>query len=67
LDGKPTPIHRQEAAPIFRAVDIPAGPHTVKFTYRPAAIQFGLFLMCAATAVLTFAAAFSLANRRTRQ
>jgi len=66
LDGKPIPIHRQEAAPIFRAVDVPAGTHTVTFSYRPAAIQFGLFLMCAAAAILAFAGAFTVANLRSR-
>jgi hypothetical protein len=61
VDGKPVAIHRQDAAPIFRALDVPAGRHTIAFTYRPAAIQFGLFLACIATAVLAFAGASTLA------
>ena len=62
VDGATAVIKRQEPAPIFRAVDVPAGRHTVVFTYRPAAIRFGLFLACASAAFLSFAAAFALAN-----
>jgi hypothetical protein len=55
IDGKSTPVHRQDAAPVFRAVDVPAGSHTVAFTYRPASIHVGLYLACFATACLAFA------------
>jgi len=63
VDGKPAPIHRQQqTASIFRAVEVPAGRHTVTFTYRPAAIRVGLFLACLAAAFLAFAAACASAN-----
>jgi hypothetical protein len=61
VDGSAAEIRRQGAAPIFRAVDVPAGRHSVAFTYRPAAIQVGLFLACAAIACLAFAATSTMA------
>lgn len=54
VDGKPVEIKRQAAASVFRAVDVPAGSHTVTFTYRPTAIRVGLFLACVALSLLTF-------------
>ncbi len=64
LDGKPVTIRRQEIAPIFRAVDVPAGRHSLTFTYHPAAIQLGLFLASFAAAFLAFAATIALAKVR---
>jgi hypothetical protein len=63
IDGAPVFIRRQEVAPIFRSVEVPAGRHTVTFTYRPAAIRLGLFLTCIAAGFLAFAATGTIANR----
>ena len=67
IDGRPVAIRRQEEAPIFRAVDVPEGRHTVVFTYRPAGIRIGLFLACAAATFLAFVATLVLANSSLRR
>ena len=59
VDSRPTSINRQEAAPVFRAVNVSAGRHIVVFTYRPVAIRVGLFFACLAVAFLTFTLATS--------
>ncbi len=67
VDGTSVAIRHQEAAPVFRAVEVPAGHHTVTFTYRPAAVLLGLFLTCIAASFLAFAATAALANLLHRQ
>jgi hypothetical protein len=42
LDGLPVPIRPAYVA--FRAVFLPAGPHRVKFAYRPAGFRVGLIV-----------------------
>ena len=42
VDGRPAPIRPAYVA--FRAVYLPAGTHTVVFTYRPAGFELGLAL-----------------------
>ncbi len=41
LDGDPLPILRANVA--FRALHVPAGNHTVVFSYRPASLTIGLW------------------------
>lgn len=67
VDGHPVAIARQAEAPVFRAVTVPVGRHIVAFTYRPASIQVGLFLTCAAAACLAFVATLALANAPRRR
>ncbi|MDQ3702355.1 MAG: YfhO family protein, partial [Chloroflexota bacterium] len=47
LDGQETQIYRANF--LFRAVYVPAGPHTVEFVYRPRSFRLGLLLTLAAT------------------
>ena len=42
LDGSPAPI--LDANTAFMALDVPAGRHSVEFTYRPRSFHFGLLL-----------------------
>ena len=44
VDNHPAPITRAPDAPIFRAVSLSAGPHTVAFRYEPAGIRLGIYL-----------------------
>ena len=44
VDGRAAPIRPAYVA--FRAVFLPAGKHTVVFTYRPAGFELGLKLTC---------------------
>ncbi len=39
LDGAPVKAHESDG--LFRAVDVPAGKHTVVWTYRPASLYWG--------------------------
>ena len=39
VDGRPTPIHLANA--MFRAISVPAGPHTVTFRYESTPLQHG--------------------------
>ena len=52
LDGQPVPIRAAYVA--FRAVALPAGPHTVVFTYRPAGFVLGLGLTVAGAILASF-------------
>lgn len=45
LDGRATTVH--QANYIFRAVQVPAGEHTVVFSYFPVRLKVGLALMAA--------------------
>ena len=42
VDGEPANGHRIEG--MFRAVDIPAGQHTIEWAYRPASVRNGLWI-----------------------
>jgi len=42
VDGAPTPLLRANVA--FRAVEVPAGRHSIEFVYRPRAVSWGLGL-----------------------
>ena len=42
VDGEPAEGYRFEG--MFRAVDIPAGEHTIEWTYRPASVRNGLWI-----------------------
>lgn len=60
VDGEATEIEPANAA--FRAVEIPAGTHRVRFTYRPASVYVGGGLSVAALALL--AGVLVLSRRR---
>lgn len=63
VDGRETPIVRTNHT--FRGVVVPAGSHTVEFTFRPAALYTGFSLYLAGFALLALYAVFLLvANRR---
>lgn len=62
IDDQPAQIVRQQEAPIFRAVSVPAGHHTVRFFYAPNSFRVGLYLACLAWGVL---AALAVPPRRT--
>ena len=51
VDGRETAIYRANYT--FRAVSVPAGAHTVTFTYRPLSFRLGLAASGIALAVLT--------------
>ena len=42
VDGNPAEGYRFEG--MFRAVDIPAGEHTIEWTYSPASVRNGLWI-----------------------
>jgi hypothetical protein len=52
VDGRPVAIGSVEG--VFRNVAVPAGSHTVRFTFEPAALRVGLFLMLVVVAVAVF-------------
>lgn len=52
VDGREQRVYR--ANYLFRAIEVPAGRHTVEFLYRPASFQAGL-LISSATALLALA------------
>ena len=59
LDGKPTEVLRANHA--FRAVRVPAGRSTVRFTYQPKALQMGALISGATFLAI---ASFTLLARR---
>lgn len=64
VDGRPVTIGRQAAAPIYRAVPVPAGEHVVSFRYEPAGFRVGLYLALFCCTVTT---AFAVQSRRPRR
>ena len=65
VDGSPTEIMRANF--LLRAVELPAGSHTVRFDYRPASIRLGVLTSAFACVILgLFAAGPWLARRRSR-
>jgi hypothetical protein len=58
VDGKPTDVIRAEY--YLRAVEIPAGEHTVVFRYRPASVRIGLYITTAALGLLALLGLISL-------
>lgn len=63
VDGREVPVLRANTA--FRAVEVPAGVHQLRFWYAPPAARWGSRLSAAALAALAVAAA-TLALRRGR-
>jgi hypothetical protein len=64
VDGRETPIVRTNHT--FRGVVVPAGNHTVEFTFRPAALYTGFYLYLAGFALLALYAVFLLVRHRGR-
>jgi hypothetical protein len=63
VDGRPVPIVR--ANYLFRAVPVPAGTHSVVFSYEPMSVTFGAGISAVtASIVLIFAILLLLAKRR---
>jgi len=56
VDGAPVAVRKVETA--FRGVPLPAGKHTVQFTYRPKTLTAGIWVSFAAL-LLTAAAVFA--------
>jgi hypothetical protein len=50
VDGHPLPIRR--ASDLFQAVPVPAGNHTIRFSYRPPNILFGELAFVAGVVLL---------------
>ena len=59
IDGKPADLQRSPEN-VFRAAAVPAGTHTIAFTYQPASYQTGLFLQCLACALLAIPGGIAL-------
>jgi hypothetical protein len=57
VDGRAVPVRRANA--LFRAVEVPAGRHTVELVYRPRSVTWGLVL-----GALGLVSAAALAARR---
>jgi hypothetical protein len=62
VDGKPARAAR--AFGLYRAVEVPAGRHEVRWDYRPASFAFGVALALPALGLTLVAAAQSLVRRR---
>ena len=54
VGGQPTPLYIANHA--FRAVMVPAGTHSVTFTYAPASLRWGVGISGAALVVLVVGA-----------
>ncbi|MBW3656415.1 MAG: YfhO family protein, partial [Gemmatimonadetes bacterium] len=64
VDGRETPIYRTNHT--FRGLVVPAGTHTVEFTFRPAALYTGFYIHLASLAVLAVYGAVLLVRARRR-
>ena len=49
IDGRPTRVLRANVA--FRAVEVPAGVHNIRFLYRPFSVKAGLVVSALAVAL----------------
>lgn len=65
LDGQPTPVLRGDV--LFRVVRIPAGTHTVVFTFTPTSTRAGLAISVAALLVVLVSGVVLMMMRRQRQ
>ena len=54
VDSRQVPLLHSGDQGIFRAVNVPAGTHTVTFLYEPASYRIGLYLALLSLAVLHF-------------
>jgi hypothetical protein len=63
VDGKPVMLYRANLS--VRAIQLPKGPHVVRFTYEPPGVRRGLAISAAAVAMLFvwFGAALHVAKR----
>lgn len=64
VDGRETPIIRTNHT--LRGVVVPAGTHTVEFTFRPGDLYTGFYLYLAGFGLLAAYAVFLLVRRRRR-
>ncbi|MHC4713810.1 MAG: hypothetical protein ACYTAN_11160 [Planctomycetota bacterium] len=62
LDGSAVPLYRANYA--FRAVEVPAGPHTVEFTFGRGSLWRGVVATLCGLAVIAIAALRARRNRR---
>jgi uncharacterized membrane protein YfhO len=64
VDGSPAPILRADI--MFRAVELPAGTHTVEFRFEPVAVKIGLWISGVTwVVVLTALILLDARNRKT--
>jgi uncharacterized membrane protein YfhO len=64
VDGSPVPILRADI--MFRAVELPAGTHTVEFRFEPLSVNIGLWISGITWAVV-LAALVTLRSRNPSQ
>ena len=62
VDGRDAPLDRAPDSPIFRAVPLAAGPHTVAFRYEPASIRLGIYLALFACLLFSIPLGFRLTS-----
>ncbi|HEU5309962.1 MAG TPA: YfhO family protein, partial [Candidatus Eisenbacteria bacterium] len=65
VDGKDAPIHRVNF--FMRAVTLPAGEHTVRFTYHPAGLEAGWRITIGAAAITLVLAVWGVVSDRRRR
>jgi hypothetical protein len=63
VDGRDAPIHSANGA--FRAIAVPAGAHTVRFSYEPASVLVGAIISAIAWLALIIAGVVLLVRGRT--
>lgn len=64
VDGKPAEIYRADYA--FRAVEVPAGDHTVIFRYQPKSWSMGIAVSIVGLIFVSLLAVFSNLDRKSR-
>jgi hypothetical protein len=65
VDGQPQPLYRANF--LFRAVEVPAGPHEVSFRFAPASFRLGGWISGSAVGVLSILSLAALASRGRRR